>query len=96
MTDDTIQLDQHRGMSAQKATEARRRLKEIRAEQVSLRTRQEEFEKLLLLAPSANFRDVASKCHYLLELYARDCEVCDTRRLTAIKLVLEELETFSE
>lgn len=96
MADDTIKLDQHRGMSAQKATEARRRLKEIRVEQVALRTRQEEFEKVLLLAPSITFKDVAAKSLYLLELYARDCEACDTRRLSAIRLVLEELEKFAE
>ncbi len=96
MTDDTIQLDRHRGMSAQKATEARRKLKEIRAEQAALSTRQEEFEKVLLLAPSITFKDVAAKSQYLLELYARDCEVCDTRRLSAIRLVLAELEKFSE
>ena len=96
MADDTIKLDQHRGMSAQKATEARRRLKEIRVEQATLRSRQEEFEKVLLLAPSVTFKDVATKALYLLELYARDCEACDTRRLSTIRLVLEELEKFAD
>ncbi len=96
MADDTVDLDQHRGMAAQKSTEARRRLKEIRAEQAALRDRQDEFERLLLSTPSISFKEVATKAHYLLELYAADCEACDTRRLTGIGLVLEELKRFSE
>lgn len=52
MTDDSIDLDEHRGMAAQKATEIRRHLNEVQADQAALQHRQEEFEKFLLAAPA--------------------------------------------
>ena len=49
MTDEPIDLDVHRGMAAQKATEIRReRLHQFQEDQVTLRRRQEELEKHLL------------------------------------------------
>jgi hypothetical protein len=44
MTDKTIELDQHRGMSAQKATELRRLLADVEANERVLRLRQAELE----------------------------------------------------
>ena len=40
MTEHTIRLDRHRGMAAQKATEVRRLLAEVEANQKALRERQ--------------------------------------------------------
>jgi hypothetical protein len=40
MTDKTIDLDQHRGMAAQKATELRRLLADVEANEQTLRLRQ--------------------------------------------------------
>jgi hypothetical protein len=39
-----VELDEHRGMAAQKSTELRRRLHEVQADQTALRRRQDEFE----------------------------------------------------
>jgi hypothetical protein len=41
MADDPVELDEHRGMAAQKSTEIRRRLHAVRADQVALLHRQE-------------------------------------------------------
>ena len=56
MTDKTIDLDQHRGMAAQKATDLRRLLANVEADQSALRLRQDELEAHLLAAPAANWR----------------------------------------
>ena len=42
-----IDLDQHRGMAAQKATELRRLLADVEADQKALRLRQDELESLI-------------------------------------------------
>ena len=44
MTDKTIDLDLHRGMAAQKATELRRLLADVETDQNALRVRQEELK----------------------------------------------------
>ena len=44
VTEKTIDLDQHRGMAAQKATELRRLLADVEADQKALRLRQDELE----------------------------------------------------
>lgn len=44
MTDRTIELDQHRGMAAQKATDTRRLLADVEANEEMLRLRQQELE----------------------------------------------------
>ena len=54
MTDETIDLDQHRGMAAQKATDLRRLLADVEADQSALRLRQDELEAHLLAAPAAD------------------------------------------
>ena len=52
MTDKTIDLDKHRGMSAQKATGLRRLLADVEANEKALRLRQDELEAHLLAAPA--------------------------------------------
>jgi hypothetical protein len=51
MTKKTIDLDQHRGMAAQKATDLRRLLADVEANERALRLRQDEFEARLIAAP---------------------------------------------
>jgi len=57
MTDKTISLDQHRGMASQKATELRRVLAEVEANEKALRLRQDELEFQMASAPSLNWCD---------------------------------------
>ena len=70
MTERTIELDQHRGMSAQKATEIRRLVAEVEADERALRLRQDALEAQLVAAPVANWHDAAEKARYLLSLFA--------------------------
>jgi hypothetical protein len=44
MTEKTIDLDHHRGMAAQKATDLRRLLADVEANERALRLRQDELE----------------------------------------------------
>ena len=95
MTDKTIELDQHRGMKAQKATEIRRLLAEVEADQHALKVRQEELEKHLVAMPSSSWHDAAEKARYLLTLFAHSAEAQDPRRQKLIKDLLEDFTRLS-
>ena len=60
MTDNPVELDEHRGMAAQKLTEICRRLTEVQADQAALRRRQEEFECHALAAASTTWAEAAA------------------------------------
>jgi hypothetical protein len=95
MTDKSINLDQHRGMAAQKATELRRLLADVEANQQSLRLRQAELESHLLAAPAANWHEAAEKARYLLNLFAATLAAQDPRRQTLITAVLADFARLS-
>ena len=95
MTDKTIDLDQHRGMAAQKATDLRRLLAEVEANERSLRLRQEELEAHLVAAPAANWHEAAEKARYLLNLFAAMLTSQDPRRQKLIAAVLADFERLS-
>jgi hypothetical protein len=88
----TINLDQHRGMAAQKATDLRRLLAEVEANERALRLRQDELEAHLLAAPAANWREAAEKARYLLGLLAASMAAQDPRRQKLIAAVLDDFE----
>jgi hypothetical protein len=54
VTEKTTELDTHRGMAAQKATELRRLRIEVENEHAALKARQEELERFFLAAPAQN------------------------------------------
>lgn len=92
MTSDPIDLDEHRGMAAQQATEVRRqRLHEFQADQAALLRRQEELERLLLAAPAETWPEAAAKAQYLIRLFAATLEAQDPRRKELIEHALEDL-----
>jgi hypothetical protein len=95
MTDKTIDLDQHRGMGAQKATELRRLLADVEANEKALRLRQDELESHLLAAPAANWQDAAEKARYLLNLFTVALAGQDPRRQKLIAAVLADFERLS-
>lgn len=92
MTKDPIELDEHRGMAAQKATELRRLVNEVAADHAKLKARQDELEKFLVAAPSANWAEAVEKARYLLSLFAATSEAEDPRRKTIIANLLEDFE----
>ena len=92
MTGDPVDLDAHRGMAAQKATDIRRqRLHEFEADQAALRLRQEELEKLLMAAPAETWPEAAAKAQYLIQLFADTPEALDPRRKELIAQALDDL-----
>jgi hypothetical protein len=90
MTDRPVDLDQRRGMAAQKATQARRLLAEIRANEKALRERRDELEAHLLAAPALNWREAAGKAQYLLGLFAETAQGQDPRKQALIAAMLED------
>ncbi|MBI1775704.1 MAG: hypothetical protein HYR63_10180 [Proteobacteria bacterium] len=95
MSDDPIELDGRRGMAAQKATEIRRELHEVQADQTALRQRQAELEQNLAAAPATTWADAAAKVRYLLQLFAGTQEAQDPRRKRLIESVLDDLNKLS-
>ena len=96
MSDDPIVLDQHRGMAAQKATEIRRHLSEVEADQAALRERQGELEKVLAAAPAHTWPEAAEKARYLIDLFAATVQGEDSRRRRLIESVLDDFKRLSD
>jgi len=92
MTDRTIELDQHRGMAAQKATELRRLVSEVAEDRAKLKARQDELEKFLVAAPAADWSEATEKARYLLSLFAATSEAEDPRRKTLIANLLDDFK----
>jgi hypothetical protein len=95
MTDQPITLDRHLGMASQKATEIRRLLAEVEANEQSLRARQEELETQLIAAPATTWPEAAEKARYLLGLFAATSIAQDARRKMLIANVLEDFARLS-
>jgi hypothetical protein len=95
MTKQTIELDMRRGMAAQKATELRRLMSEVSANEELLRSRQKELEEQLLATPATTWADAADKARYLLSLYASSPAAQDPRRQLLIARVLEDFVRLS-
>jgi hypothetical protein len=92
MKDEPVDLDEHRGMAAQVATDIRRqRLHEFQVDQTALRRRQEELEKLLLAAPAENWPEAAAKAQYLIQLFAVTPEAQNPRYKELIAHALDDL-----
>lgn len=97
MTEIPVDLDEHRGMAAQKATEVRReRLHRLEKTQADLRQQQEELEKLLLAAPAETWPEAAAKAEYLIKLFAATPDAQDPRRRALIAHALEDFARLSE
>ncbi|MFI4996167.1 MAG: hypothetical protein ACHQAQ_10340 [Hyphomicrobiales bacterium] len=96
MTDRAEGLDQHRGMAAQKATELRRLVAEVAADQEALRSRQDKLETQLMAVPALTWPDAAEKARYLLTLFAATLAAQDPRRQTLIANVLEDFRRLSD
>jgi hypothetical protein len=90
MTDRTIDLDQHRGMAAQKATELRRLLTEVEADERTLRERLDALEAQLIAAPAESWPEAAEKARYLIGLFAATPAAQDPRRRQLISNVLDD------
>jgi hypothetical protein len=96
MTDKAVDLDHHRGMAAQKATDLRRLLAEVAANEQTLRRTQDELEDQLIAAQASTWEEAADKVRYLLSAFAATPAGQDPRRKTLIKAVLDDFDRLSQ
>jgi hypothetical protein len=82
-------------MAAQKATELRRLLSEVEANEALLRSRQNALEEQLVAAPASTWEEAADKARYLLSLFANSPTAQDPRRQLLIARVLEDFVRLS-
>lgn len=90
MSDKPVDLDAHRGMAAQKATDLRRVLADAEQHSAMMRERQAEIEKKLVDTPAATWPEAAAKARYLLNLYATSLGSQDSRHRDPIAAVLQD------
>ncbi len=95
MSEIPIELDKHRGMAAQKATDIRRALAEVEANVVELRERQSAVEIELLSVPATGWPEAVAKARYVLNLYAAGLSPADTHHRDLVKSVLADLARLS-
>ncbi|MEA2898349.1 MAG: hypothetical protein QOJ84_3964 [Bradyrhizobium sp.] len=95
MTDNPVDLDKHRGMKSQKATDIRRVLAEVEANAKVLRDRQGILESQLLSTPAASWPEAAAKARYVLNLYAADLAPADTHHRDLVAAVLADFARLS-
>ncbi|MBR0691579.1 hypothetical protein JQ612_20000 [Bradyrhizobium manausense] len=90
MTDTPVDLDKHRGMAAQKATDLRRALAEVESNVRQLREREADLENRLMTVPAASWSEAAVKARYLLNLYAASLPTEDTRHRALVAALFDD------
>ena len=90
MTDHTVDLDHHRGMAAQKATDLRRALAEVETNLRELRERETALENQLLSVPAASWPEAAAKARYLLNIYAASLPAEDSRHRALVSALFDD------
>jgi hypothetical protein len=95
MNDTPVDLDKHRGMAAQKATDIRRVLADVEANAKLLRDRQGVVEIQLLAVPATSWPEAAAKARYVLTLYAAELAAADTHHRDLVAAVLADFARLS-
>jgi hypothetical protein len=95
VTEIPIELDKHRGMAAQKATDIRRVLADVEANAKLLRDRQGVVELQLLAVPAASWPEAVAKARYVLNLYAASLAPSDAHHRDLVTAVLADLTRLS-
>ena len=92
MVDKSVELDKHRGIKAQKATELRRLLYAVERDRVALKVRQDELEAQLAAGPAHDWPEAVEKARYLLGILANVPGGQDPRRQRIIDGLLADFE----
>jgi hypothetical protein len=96
VSDKPLDLDSHRGMAAQKATDMRRILVEVENNAKELRDRQGLLESQLLSAPAASWPEAAAKARYVLNLYAAGLAPDDTHHRDLVAAIFADFARLSD
>jgi hypothetical protein len=95
VTEIPIDLDRHRGMAAQKATDIRRVLADVEANAKLLRDKQGVVEIQLLAVPAASWPEAVAKARYVLNLYSAGLSPSDTHHRDLVAAVLADFARLS-
>ncbi|WP_454616631.1 hypothetical protein [Bradyrhizobium cenepequi] len=90
MTDGPLDLDKHRGMAAQKATENRRAMTDVESRARELRERQSVLQSGLVSVAATSWPEAATKARYVLNIYAASLSPDDTRHRDLIAAILAD------
>lgn len=90
MSKEPLDLDKHRGMAAQKATDLRRTLAEVESHARELRDRQTALENQVLSVSAETWQEAAAKARYVLNLYAASLSPDDTRHRNLVAAILDD------
>jgi hypothetical protein len=91
VSDGPTELDKHRGMAAQKATDIRRVVADVKANAKLLRDRQAVVELQLLAVPATSWPEAVAKARYVLNLYAANLAPTDTHHRDLVTAALSDL-----
>ena len=95
VSDKPLDLDKHRGMAAQKATDIRRILADVESNAKALRDRQGILENQLLSVPAASWSEAAAKARYVLNLYAAGLAPADTHHRDLVAAIFAHFARLS-
>jgi hypothetical protein len=96
VSDKPLDLDKHRGMAAQKATDIRRALAEVENNARQLRERQEVLENQLLSVQAASWPEAAAKAKYVLNLYAAELAPGDAHHRDLVAAVFADFARLTD
>jgi hypothetical protein len=91
-----LDLDKHRGMAAQKATDIRRALAEIETNARQLREWQNSLENQMLSVQAASWPEAAAKARYILNLYAAELAPEDAHHRDLVAAVLADFARLAD
>lgn len=95
MNDNPVDLDKHRGMAAQKATDVRRVLADVESKAKLLRDQQGVVEVQLLAVPAMSWPEAAAKAGYVLNLYAAALPADDTHHRDLVAAIMADFARLS-
>ena len=96
MTEIPVDLDSHRGMAAQKATDLRRAVAEVETHVRELRDREAELENRMMSVPATSWPEAAVKARHLLNLYAASLPSEDTRHRALVAALFDDFARLGE
>jgi hypothetical protein len=86
-----VELDKHRGLAAQKATDIRRAIVDVEINAKLLREHQAAVELQLLAVPATSWAEAIAKARYVLNLYADALAPADRHHRDLVTAVLADL-----